>query len=337
MKWSIETISHKKSRYNAGVKPRQDVCRILIENGYSNLSIPLPRLHLPLVSPLIAFNRFAKAIRHIAKEDEAFIQYPLYYYNDTIERWALKLLCNKCDNVTMLIHDVVSLRTAKLSPTEEYLFSQPHKLIFHTPIMAETVTSLMPNIKGSVDILGLFDYFTETMMQTSETTLSQTHVIAFAGSLAKSHFLNHLNELGDDLTWHLYGTIPGNYLSTTNNIQYCGKFTPDAPDILSGGWGLVWDGSSIDNCGDIRGQYLRYNSPHKCSLYLARGIPLIVWDKSAIASFVQEKRIGIVINSLRDIKNSINSLTQEQRIEIVNNAMQMGNQLRHGNSLLRLL
>ena len=336
MKWSIETISHSKPRFNAGVKPRQDVCKILVENGYTNLSIPLPK-HLPLISPLIAFNRFAKTIRHIAKEDEVFIQYPLYYYNDTIERWALKMLCSKCDNVTMLIHDVASLRTTQLSATEEHLFSQPHRLIFHTPSMAEAVASLMPDVKGTIDILGLFDYLTDTIMQPSEMTLSQAHVIAFAGSLGKSHFLNHLNELGHNLIWHLYGAMPDNHLLTTDNIHYCGKFTPDTPDILSGGWGLVWDGSSIDNCEDIRGQYLRYNSPHKCSLYLARGIPLIVWDKSALAPLVQEKRIGIVINSLHDIEHAIDSLTQELRIEIVNNARQTGEELRHGNSLLRLL
>ncbi|NRO11242.1 Beta-1,6-galactofuranosyltransferase WbbI [Lactobacillus helveticus] len=50
------------------------------------------------------------------------------------------------------------------------------------------------------------------------------------------------------------------------------------------------------------GNYLRYNDPHKLSLYLASGIPVIIWKKAAEAKFVEENKVGITVDSLEDYR-----------------------------------
>lgn len=60
-------------------------------------------------------------------------------------------------------------------------------------------------------------------------------------------------------------------------LCYKGSFHPDVlPGILEGDFGLVWDGISAQSCIGNTGEYLKYNDPHKTSLYIASGIPVIV-------------------------------------------------------------
>ena len=62
---------------------------------------------------------------------------------------------------------------------------------------------------------------------------------------------------------------------------------------LFGSFGLVWDGMSSETCKGSFGEYLRINNPHKTSLYLASGIPVIIWSKAALAEFIEKNKCGI--------------------------------------------
>ena len=70
-----------------------------------------------------------------------------------------------------------------------------------------------------------------------------------------------------------------------------------------GDFGLVWDGESLDECSGIYGKYLLYNNPHKLSLYLSSGKPVIVWKQSALAPFVEENGLGVAVGSLAELEN----------------------------------
>ena len=85
------------------------------------------------------------------------------------------------------------------------------------------------------------------------------------------------------------------------------------------GFGLVWDGASIDKCDGNWGEYLKWNNPHKFSLYMACGIPVFVWKKSALATFVKQNEVGIVINSLKEIENIFKNMTKKDYIKYVKN------------------
>ena len=99
---------------------------------------------------------------------------------------------------------------------------------------------------------------------------------------------------------------------------------------LEGSWGLVWDGNSAKTCSGVYGEYLRYNSPHKMSMYLASGLPLIVWNESALASYVDEKGIGIAINSIDQIPDAIKNVSVEQYSGFIHNVQKVGYELRKG-------
>lgn len=53
----------------------------------------------------------------------------------------------------------------------------------------------------------------------------------------------------------------------------------ELPGALVQSFGLVWDGNSMDTCTGNYGSYLRINDPHKVSLYLSSGLPIIVGQK----------------------------------------------------------
>ena len=54
------------------------------------------------------------------------------------------------------------------------------------------------------------------------------------------------------------------------NCTYKGKFSPENISFIEGNWGLVWDGDQLETCHGKLGEYLRINSSHKISLYIAK-------------------------------------------------------------------
>ena len=103
-------------------------------------------------------------------------------------------------------------------------------------------------------------------------------------------------------------------LSSYSNVEYLGSYPPDElPSVLNGRYGLVWDGDEIKGCSGTLGNYTRINNPHKLSLYIASGIPVIVWKEAAIAEFVKNNGIGIVTERVSDLKE----LLQENEREYV--------------------
>ena len=102
------------------------------------------------------------------------------------------------------------------------------------------------------------------------------------------------------------------------------------PGRLEGAFGLVWDGTSGKIPTGHYGAYLMVNNPHKMSLYLVSGMPVIVWSGSAQAEFVRREGIGLVIDSLSDIQDGIAALTEEGYVRMLDNARRVGRKLRQG-------
>lgn len=129
--------------------------------------------------------------------------------------------------------------------------------------------------------------------------------------------------------FNLYG--PNFNLEKSKNINYHGVVSPEQlPNLLNSGFGLVWDGESIESCSGIFGNYLKYNNPHKLSLYLASGLPVIIWDKSAEAKFVNKNKVGITISSLRDIAEILNNFDEDRYIRLANNVKKISFNLTNG-------
>ena len=99
---------------------------------------------------------------------------------------------------------------------------------------------------------------------------------------------------------------------------------------LQGSFGLVWDGDSSATCTGVYGDYLKINNPHKTSMYLAAGIPVIIWEEAALANFIKKNHCGITIKSTDEIRNIIDNMLDEEYETLKANACKIGGKLRRG-------
>lgn len=135
--------------------------------------------------------------------------------------------------------------------------------------------------------------------------------IVFAGNLNKSRFLP-LMDIPAGMTMELWGKLDEDKQAELLTLQgekchYHGVLSSDeVPQaICTMDYGLVWDGEGKDEIEGGLGEYLRYNNSHKCALYLASGIPVIVWSNSGMSHFVREHGCGITIERLSELKKAL--------------------------------
>ena len=122
--------------------------------------------------------------------------------------------------------------------------------------------------------------------------------------------------------------------SDDSNLSYQGVFSPEEIiSKISGSYGLVWGGSTVDGCSGPFGKYLGYNNPHKTSLYLLCGLPIIVWKKAAIAKFIEQEKIGITISSLEELDKVLSEITELQYKEFIKNVNKVRVQIAEGHYL----
>ena len=132
----------------------------------------------------------------------------------------------------------------------------------------------------------------------------------------------------------IYGPGYPKHLPFPTNAEYKGIFPADElVHQLEGSFGLLWDGGDIQNCTGHYGEYLTYNSPHKLSLYILAGMPLIVPETSASALLVKQYGIGITIKQLSDIEYAINTINDADYKLMVENTRSLAKDISNGNRL----
>lgn len=78
------------------------------------------------------------------------------------------------------------------------------------------------------------------------------------------------------------------------------------------------------------GNYMRFNDPHKASLYLSSGIPVIIWKEAALAAFIEKNNIGLSVSDLNDMDEVLSELSPEKYQQMVMNAQLIAKKLRNG-------
>lgn len=243
------------------------------------------------------------------------LQYP-FYFNVIIRKAIFKLL-NK-NNTILFIHDIDALRKLEKSDLEREIkiLNNAKVVVLHNEKMRNIL--IQNGLKAKVVILSCFDYLLTDNSPIQNYKLSKE--VVFAGNLAKSTFLTNNKIENLNLIFNLYGPNFNKKEIRWQNIKYFGSFSPnEVPYKLKGSFGLIWDGEKIDTCSGSYGEYMKYNNPHKLSLYIAAGLPVIVWKKSAIAQFVEINEIGITVNSLEEINNVIDKMDINTYNEYKNN------------------
>lgn len=243
----------------------------------------------------------------VGKGSVLAVQYPLLSGN-RIFKYFIKVLHYRKAKVFCIVHDLNGLRSSYPNPPlinpESDLLNHYDCIIVHNDCMKQWL--LESGVKKPMINLGVFDYLATSERQaTKQATTQQNEVdrkVVFAGNLGKSTFIYNLHTIKH---WHfnLYGPYytPGKSAVNTR-ISWMGSFHPDEViDRLNGSFGLIWDGPDIKNLDNQLGHYLYYNNPHKLSLYLAAGLPVITHKKAAIASFIQDNKLGILVNDLAEL------------------------------------
>lgn len=178
----------------------------------------------------------------------------------------------------------------------------------------------------------------QKMCSVQQDTGTQPAKIAFAGNLNKSEFLKSIPFSKDmGLEMHLWGKLEDKKKEELPSVcEYHGvlKAAEVPVAVCTMDYGLVWDGTGKDEIEGGLGEYLKYNNSHKCGLYLASGIPAIVWKHSGMAAFIKEHECGIVIERLSELPGKIKQADYEQ---LKKNALLVSNQLQKGYYLKQAL
>lgn len=327
MRKVIVTVFYNKDN-NAGSKAQMDMIKFLGQQGYENLTLPF--------NVRSKFGKFKYAYYDLPKLfkgqeiDEVIFQYPIfsYYLVDQIIQAVRKYTHAKLFFIT---HDIDALRAEERSEELEHQeirqLNKTDGVITHNQHMATWLEK--KGLKVPVSTLGIFDY-------DNDHTLTGGHLydrsVCFAGNLEKAPFLEKIRLTQAKLK--IFGANPANVYQ--EGVTYVGQYTPnELLDHMDQNFGLVWDGTSLDGCNGRYGEYLKFNNPHKTSLYLSCGIPVIIWKEAALADFVEEHKVGITLNSLADLDKVLMETSADDYKIMRTNAMKLAQKLRCGEFIIR--
>ena len=327
--------------FNATNKARNDAIRIAISNGYQYVNLYESGKSKVKTVPQLLLNTY-KMVWKAGKDDTILVQYP--YYPDLVNSFLFSTLLSgkkrKNYNLCVLIHDIVFLRQVDFHQCDlQQMMNQEFRnlknfdrIICHNSTMKQLFDQIDGKTAEVVE-LGPFYYLYD---KEHTVSYSKDPRIIIAGNLSrnKTGYIYSLSETG--LKYNLFGV--GFELNSSENMTYYGKFPPDELiDHLEGNYGLVWDGVSIETCSGFTGNYLRFNNPHKLSLYIAAGIPVIVWKESALAHFVEEDGIGIAVRNLMEIKNRLDKISKSDYEVMLKNISNIKKRIVSGANLIKLL
>lgn len=320
---------------HAGSKAVNDCQIILKENGYKPIIIYKAKHKSELGLKIDRYLRYVR-LYLIPRGSELVIQHPL-----PLPPFYLKMagLIKKRHDIKLefLIHDIDSLRRIRLDDLEmvklrdELMYKYADKIIAHNDRMKQYLIEKCGIQEEKIIKLELFDYICEDT-SLSDITEDRCHVI-IAGNLLKEktgYIYKLISKDFKNIGINLYGV--GWDESADNKCgKYMGSYNPDElPLKLEGKYGLVWDGQETDSCKGTVGEYLKYNNPHKVSLYIAAQKPVIIWEKAALASFVKDNNIGITVDNLENLENVISNVTEEQYNEFKTNIKALSKNVQAG-------
>lgn len=304
-----------------GSKAKEDIIKFAQEDGYVSFRIDpyQPNKLAKLYYTNIKMMKFFKNT-HI---DNVVLQYPIPSHY-MIEKFVRRLKKKINGKFVIWIHDIQGLQSGsddKKISWELDLFNSADILIVHNPKMKEWLSE--QGVTTNKIVLEIFDYINPQPIQPSEP---YERTICFAGNLFKSGFIQEINTSN---SFVVYGSnMPKKH---GKNTVYAGQYPPDELTAhLNQNYGLIWDGPSVETCEGTFGHYLLFNNPHKTSLYISSGIPIIIWDQAALAEFVSENNIGITVRNLSEIDQVLNGVNEKEYGQMKKNVSAMALSLRQG-------
>lgn len=310
----------------AGNKAKTDMETLMAARGMRNIGIRTTSFTSKPVEFILNLIGVLKALAVMRKGDTVVLQYPVKKYYSLVCRIA-KL---RGVGTVTLIHDLGSCRRRKLTEAKEI------KRLSHTSCIIALNDRMARWLKERgctvpVTTLEMWDYLSDAVMPRREWPLYE---IAYAGGLAhrKNEFLYKWKPGEDGYVVNLYGSgFESENAAGKSSIRPMGFVKSD--ELIStckGSFGLVWDGDSLEECSGHFGRYLMLNNPHKVSLYIRCGLPVLIWDKAAMAPVIEKTGTGILLGSINDIGRILRDMTPERYAELAGNAARLSKKMAGG-------
>lgn len=283
---------------------------ILDQMGIYNLGFKQSNYKSSALGAVISFLGITKGLLTLPKRSTLVMQYPLSKFYGYKTKWAKAKGCK----IILIVHDVKTLMGKNKEVAKEMiLFNKADVLVVHNKAMLSWFKA--NGFKGELVSNYLFDYLLKPDQRLPVLPTAKGTKIVFAGGLGmeKSAFLYKLNALKEPgFKLELYGGgFQKQKVEKKSILNYYGSFAPDEVlNHLKGNFGLVWNGNAVNRCDGAFGNYVQFNNPHKTSLYLLAGLPLIIWKKAAVAKLVEEEGIGFTIESLEELSQKIAAISE---------------------------
>jgi hypothetical protein len=303
----------------AASKARQDVLTILAMDGYQDL-------YLPRKMSVTNIFKFWRQLSGMAKgKTSVVIEYPCWQKK---RMYVVYILCRlKGIKLYGIIHDIAALRFQISHRRDMAVLGLFNGLVSHNYSMSAWLRQ--KGYKGKIVDLNAFDYLLDTPKDFHAPALTEPFKLFYAGNLEpdKAAYIydKKMGQLSN-VTLSVYGPAFNQEKMNGSPVRYEGMFDPNSPDLAEDyHFGLIWEGTSVETCEGTLGEYTKFNNPHKLSLYLSLGLPVIVWKEAAIAKFVTEYNIGTTVarlSELSDLNKRIDANTYQQYLKNISGLSQ---------------
>lgn len=305
-------------------KAKDDIARFLKEDDYKIIEL------VRFKNRLEKF-RYSRKIIHskfntLSEGDTLVIQYPTYL-GYRFENKLIDYLIKRKVKIIIVIHDIDALRFKnKRQPSLNKEIEELNRVDCVVTSNSSMDRLLKDNgLNVPTVILGIFDYFHKEKISEN---IEFEPKLNFAGNLNKSKFIYDYPD--NNIKLDTFGNIEDES-RIPKFVNYKGVFPADKlTNEFKSGFGLVWDGESSLEIKGLYGKYLMYNNPHKLSLFLSSGMPVIIWKDAALASFVKSNNVGVLVDSLSEVEMCLREIDEESYKEMTKNAVKIGKSLTHG-------
>ncbi|MBS9337876.1 sugar transferase [Fructobacillus parabroussonetiae] len=299
------------------LKAKADMATIVQENGWQRL--PIERYNDARFPAALRLEKINQFLTGIGLGDVVLHQFPTYMSEDFEEAFQ-KEVQRRGGHYVLLIHDFEPLRVKRENAWEWALAQKADLVVVHSPAMADALRQ--HGVDCPLITLDLFDY----LGPSPATAPTFSKVINYAGTWQKAPWLKEYQ--GPALA--LFGTRPKRWkeVRLPDNIDWIGAFSPDDIALaFQSGFGLLWDSDYDDKFFQ---SYTQLNAPHKASLYLKAGLPLIVWSQSYLAELVEKEQIGFSIHSLSELNEKVAAATAADYRRYQENLRPLQDMVNHG-------
>ncbi|GEO70608.1 sugar transferase [Levilactobacillus acidifarinae] len=241
---------------------------------------------------------------------------------DQMHRRRVKMVC--------LIHDSETLRNQKM-PTwidEIGFFNKCDVLIVHNRRMAEQLKK--DGVTTPMVCQYLLDYLDDNHDDDRYYTKPEEFKrgVVLAGNILKSRYLADWSLKTPITVFGVTDDELDKKLAANPQVDFRGQLWRwDLIQEMPRTFGLAWDS---DTPSYRYNDYTHYNHPHKVSMYLSHGLPVIVWRQAAVADIIVQNHLGIAIDSLDELDDVVQNISDDELADMIDHVNEFGKLIRDG-------